>query len=433
MSGRGAPSGRGSHSARGRGSGSADPPHSSSSREHRPPSSTRTKTTTTNTQSGEADWQDAKTAGQRRRERAQQWELERREKYPALYAAGLTDAEVRATIEAREAKTKSTGSNAPRGHRPGGSTTGSHQKRPDVRGRQDGAPRQTPSGSGGRSEPSAGTPGKRRHDGSSTGATPPAKFTRQSVLTGGGGAPPPTYAAMAAAHEARRKPREHFPHMLRVHQGKEKRCPITEEAFQGVAEILRKQVLAYVKEPDHIILRTAFTRWSKDGGGMIACKTEETKAWYQEAVAKIDIGGVTYRAWEGANENQLRPARINVTNLGLDPTEILDLIKGLNPKLKGMISLLRPDAYTSRVNNQQIILLGMDDTAAASLGTKDEPWIVELGTDQRRVSYSGKKDLATRLVEQGQNELAEKLRDTSLSQLEDMEEETEDVTSDTDK
>jgi hypothetical protein len=214
--------------------------------------------------------------------------------------------------------------------------------------------------------------------------------------------------------------------MLRVHKGKTERCAVTEEDFKAVAEALRKQVLDYVMEDNHILLKTAFTRWSKEEVGLIACKTEETKTWYKAAVDKIDLGGVIYRAWDGPDEDDLKPARINVTDLGLEAGQILKLIIGLNPEIKGKITLLRSDVYTSRNNRQDIILLGIDDIAAASLWTKSEPWIVELGTDQRMVQYSGKKDLEARLREQGQTDLAEQLRRTTLHPSDDVEEELAD-------
>lgn len=208
---------------------------------------------------------------------------------------------------------------------------------------------------------------------------------------------------------------DEFPNMLHVFKGKTERIPLSKPEFAEVSVQLRKRVLAYVVEEGHIILRTAFIRQSADGLAMIACKTEETKAWYKAVVEALEIDGVTYRAWDTASTSHLKEARINITDLGVEPTEVLQLIKGFNPKLIGDLQIIRKDVQSSSFGTKEILVIGIDDDMAACLGTKEEPWVVDLGTDQRTVSYRGIAALKSRLREKGMLELADALDKASVS------------------
>jgi hypothetical protein len=203
--------------------------------------------------------------------------------------------------------------------------------------------------------------------------------------------------------------------MLHVFKGRTEKIPLSKPDAVDVSAQLRKRVLSYVTEEGHIILRTAFIRQSADGALMIACKDDPTKLWYQKEVEAMEIDGVTYRAWEAPAKSNLREARINITDLGAEPVEVLRLIRGFNPDLKGELKIIRKDVQSTSQGNKEILIVHVDDLMAASLGTREEPWVVDLGTDQRTVIYRGVPALMVRLREQGLNELADQLDKTTVS------------------
>jgi hypothetical protein len=455
-------SGAGGQDGRGKRGGASSTHTPSSSKERRNPTAKTPAESAggsgTNHQSEEADWETAQTGKQRRFEARQalfkQREGERRANHPELYDLGYNDNEVRLMLDAidpkdpnpvpssrggRDGRGRGRGqhtlnrggpgrggpmpntghSNTNRGGasgqgggrgsggqhtRPQSATGGGGPKRSASQAGRSGAQHTSDQRDSGRSGAPPTQASKRKRDGAvPSGVTPPAK--RSSLLTNLSGGAAPTYAQAAAQRK-----REDFPHMLRVYKGKTDRRHLTEGDFAAVASKLRKRVLAYVKEEDHIMLRTAFIRWSRDAG-MIACRNEETKAWYKVEVEAIDLDGVSFRAWDVSELEVLHPARVNITDLGLEPEEILELIKGFNPELKGEITYLRSEKSV----DQDIAVLGLDDDMAAALWVKEEPWIVDLGTDQRRVQYSGKQALKERLRAKGLDELVAKLDKATVS------------------
>ena len=54
-----------------------------------------------------------------------------------------------------------------------------------------------------------------------------------------------------------------------------------------------------------------------------------------------------------------------------------------------------------------------------ALATRERPWVVDFGTDERFVNYRGIRALQARLREQGMEELADKLDKTTVSGEED--------------
>jgi hypothetical protein len=94
--------------------------------------------------------------------------------------------------------------------------------------------------------------------------------------------------------------------------------------------------------------------------------------------------------------------------------------------------LARTDVFLDQKTKQQCILLNLDDHAACAFDLKEAPWTVELGSDQRRVTYlASKTALLQRLDDHGEKELAERMRAASLARSdtpeEDMDQEDEDL------
>jgi hypothetical protein len=424
--------GRGSYRDGGRGARGGDPHHNSSSQERRS-SSARTPAahasgSSPNPQSGGNDWQMVKSSKQRKaEERLERQALfkirdaERRKAYPELYAKGLSNDDVRAIVEARESRGSSfhggrggSSSHGGRG-RGNGPPLRDHGGAMGARGR--GGQVDRGDGNGGRrsgqseSARSGTAPAtlplsvKRKREGQ-TGVTPPAK--QRSIVTRPSDVEAPTYAQASA----RRKPlrvQEDFPHMLHVYKGKTEKVPLTKPDYVDLSARLRKRVLSYVTEEQHIILRTAFIRQASDGAVMIACRNNETQAWYKSEVDVLEIDGVTYRAWDAPATSHLREARVNVTDLGADPAELLRLIRGFNPDLKGEMKVVRVDVQTTSVGCKDILVMSLDDEMAGSLGTREKPWIIDFGTDERTVTYRGIPALKLRLREAGLAELADLL------------------------
>jgi hypothetical protein len=228
----------------------------------------------------------------------------------------------------------------------------------------------------------------------------------------------PTYAQRADARKKRVhfQEREDFPHMLLVCKGQTDRIPLTRMDFDDVVANLEQRVLNYVTEEGHITLRVAFIQQLADGTSAIACKDLQTKAWFRAQVADLELEGVKYRAWDAEDKSHLREARINITGIRLrEPVEVLKLIRGFNPELKGELKIIRTDTQPSGQGDKQILIVQMDDDFAATLGTKEEPWVVEFGTAARFANYRGIPALMSRLRERGLDELAASLDRTKVS------------------
>ena len=373
-----------------------------------------------------SEWNTATTSKQRKsEERFARYQKERAERvaaFPKLYEAGYTDAEVKA-MAAGLASAATTGnpprnSTAPnpsasrggrggqqhggpqRGGRGGRGGTGGGSNRSEVQGSR-------ASGSGTSSGSSTNKPGskKRGRDvDDHSNITPPAKsvtFARTSILSREGPEPlsyvaaakarlPATPSTASVAKRRRVAEAPNFPHMLHVHTGRKEREPLTAENWAAIEVELRKRVLSYAKEPDHIMLSTAFIRKVKDSG-LIACKNEATAQWFVTQVDNIDVNGVVFKAWPTIDVG-LKEARIHVHGMGLEPKEVIELIKAFNP-MEGEIVLLRKEEFREK----DFLILGLDDVAAGAMALLPEPWVVQLGLDQKRIQYGGKWALLKRL------------------------------------
>jgi hypothetical protein len=358
------------------------------------------------------------------------WEDERRASHPHLYDLGYSDREVRAMIMAlqpRDPKSNSGGSRGSHAER----GRGGHQARGRGDGQARGAGQHTPArsmaGRGGQAPnalhppmaarstsrdrggigrgvpaPATSTPGKRKHDATPSGVTPPAKR---------GSAPSVHFSGDRQSYVQAVKPRQNFPHMLHIYKGTSERCPVPEKTFADIAVKLRKRVLAYGQEEGHIILQTAFIRWARDAG-LVACKNKETADWFKDEVSRIVIDGVSFRAWDETELAVLHQARMNMSGLdGIEPAEVIQMIKCFTPELKGRIELFR----TEKSGKEQLIVFGIDDDMAASLAAKEDPWTVNLGTDQRRIQYSGKVALRERVQEKHPDALANRLDNVNVA------------------
>jgi hypothetical protein len=380
-------------------------------------------------------WQKNKSQREKKQEQFKDWETQRRIDHPDLYEI-CSDYEVRQILKSRRTDQTSSfqdsrgsrggashgsGSRGSRGSRGSASHGSARGGVSSYRGSHGGGAGGKSSHHGGNGHPSGERSGqgsnppsmnKRKNEGG-TGVTPPAKSAKTSsyVIPKLGSVGTKTWAKVVGTQEVKKK-REHFPWMLNVHTGLNEKCAVTEADFKEVAMNLRKQVLAHVLEEEHVQLRTAFTLWSKTGMGLIACRNEETQKWYMEAISKIDIKGVKYRAWTVRDDTHLRNARVTVSGLGLKASEILTLIKSLNPQVKGEMILKNEEVYCDPKWGDSV-MLGIDDTVAACFYLKEAPWVVELGSDERSVSYHGTRNsLIKRLdVKAETRELADLLRE----------------------
>ena len=334
-------------------------------------------------------------------------EAERRSQYPFLYQAGYDDAQVRGILAGPTFKTpglplssRGRGGQGQSGGQPGRGGSQHTHARGGSQGRG-GFPTNAgrPAGVGRGSLPRQGsstpaTPGsKRRFDQSNSGITPPAKKPSPTPDQARGGS---NYAQAAA--------RENFPHMLTVFKGALDKCPLSDELFRQVAIKLRKRVLAYSQEEGHIMLRTAFIRWYRNAG-KIACQNKATSDWYREEVSKLDLEGTSFRAWDAREMDLLHVARMNISGLDdMEPEEIITLVRGFTPELDGLMKVTK----TEGEGRGLILVLGIDDKMAHSLASLEQPWKVNLGTDQRKIQFSGKQALRDK-------DLALHMEDVSVS------------------
>jgi hypothetical protein len=217
--------------------------------------------------------------------------------------------------------------------------------------------------------------------------------------------PTKTFAKAAAGVRQRNE----FPHMLFVHTGQVERCPVTEENFNALASRLRKRVLHYGREENHVILQTAFIQFA-GGMGRIACKTPETATWYRTEVGSTEVNGIKFRAWGQAEQGELRPARMVATGLEeFTPEECIELMHSYNPGLKGKIHPVKVDEINNGAGRMYVFCI--DDTMATSLKNLQPAWCVNLGTDVRKIQY-GKEGLKKR---QDLGGLSDQLSEASVS------------------
>ena len=189
--------------------------------------------------------------------------------------------------------------------------------------------------------------------------------------------------------------------MLFVHAGTESRLPLSQEEAEEVRQALSQLACDNLGTDRPIQLKVAFTKWSvKASCLLVACLTEATRSWY---ALKIDgltsKAGLVYRAWEVPPPITHRRAKITVNGLNHSAEWILRLIKGYNEEIEGEI-LLQEKEIQKGLDGHLYVVLGIDDVAAACLATREPQWTIDLGTDRRRVSYAGKRDLVNRMSEQ---------------------------------
>jgi hypothetical protein len=79
----------------------------------------------------------------------------------------------------------------------------------------------------------------------------------------------------------------------------------------------------------------------------------------------------------------------------MTPDEVIALAHSFTPGLTGRMDYLRTE---TTVGNKEMFVFGIDDQVAHALASQEEPWVLNLGTDQRRVQYAGKKELQERVT-----------------------------------
>ena len=170
-------------------------------------------------------------------------------------------------------------------------------------------------------------------------------------------------------------------------------------------------------------LKGEYTTWSaKLLAGIIACADAASAAWFKDAVDSIELDtGVSFRAWP-APEPQVGKATFNAKGLNITPEQAVTLIKAYNRELGGGVAVSRAAPIIAKISGDPIIEIVLSDNAAAILGTREPRWKLNFGTDQRRVTFHGKIDLAKRLQEE-HHELADRFRTTSLINVGEDEEE----------
>ncbi|MDE3023337.1 MAG: hypothetical protein KGI54_16060 [Pseudomonadota bacterium] len=246
---------------------------------------------------------------------------------------------------------------------------------------------------------SASQPGKRKNDGLKSGVTPPAKRASNVGVSYSQQKPPASFVSSnqkSYAAAATRAVEDSYPYMLSVYTGRQERVPLSEDNFSILTGRLRKRVLDYGKVEGHVQLQTAFIQLSAKGAGKIACKNAETATWYSKVVSEIDIGGTTFRAWSRDDIGELRQIRLVTKGLnGMIPDEVIELARLYTPGFNGRMDYLRTE---TTVGNKEMFVFGIDDQVAHCLSAQEEPWVLNLGTDLRRVQYAGKKELQERVT-----------------------------------
>ena len=106
-----------------------------------------------------------------------------------------------------------------------------------------------------------------------------------------------------------------------------------------------------------------------------------------------------YCAYDSPAPSLHKPARLMLNGLKLSAERVLAFVKGYNTWLKGEIVLLLPQAVTDSSTGQQHVLLGLDDEAAASMALTG--WQVDLGIARKKILYTGKQELRSRLMHKG--------------------------------
>jgi hypothetical protein len=128
-------------------------------------------------------------------------------------------------------------------------------------------------------------------------------------------------------------------------------------------------------------------------------------------VASIEIGGTPFRAWSQGEIGSLRQIRLITKGLnGFTPEEVITLSRMYTPGLRGRMDYLRTD-HTS--DGGDVFVFGIDDTNAHALAHQKDPWVLSMGTDSRRVQYSGKQALIGRAEEAG---LANRMEEVSVEE-----------------
>ena len=274
-----------------------------------------------------------------------------------------------------------------------------------------------------------GRPNKRKRPLNPTpsGNTPPTK-TPHKGKSPATPAAPGSYAAAAKKHNDRQRanqqerPQELNPHALHVHVGKTERSAMNKTTFDLFRKELSRRVFENATEQSPVVLKTEYTNWSsRTHAGVIACLDNLTTTWYKDTVDTIELStGVSFRAWPVPLPAVGRVS-FNANGLDVSPEKAVILIKAYNPELGLGVTTTKLVAFTPKGTNDRIIEIQLSDDAAAILGTREPLWKLNFGTDQRRVRYHGRIELAKRLQEAG-HELYEKFRTTSLVNEEEVQE-----------
>jgi hypothetical protein len=310
---------------------------------------------------------------------------QRQAQYPKLYAAGMSDPEVRAMLDSMRQGVYGPSAARVVQHK----TPAGHQLDSRKRALQTASP---------------------------TGFTPQPKQPCPAVPLEGQAAP--TFAEVTSRQHdrnkgktAQAKPKEPVPYMLEVHSGVDSRSPVAEDVFPKFRRLLMTEVFTNLRKPKEqkIALNISFTQWSPTKRAiLIACKDDTSQAWCRAQVDGITLeDGTRFRAWDPV-VTRYRAVRVTVGDLDITPNEALELVRGCNDDLYGEIVLLKRQLVPSRRGGQQV-LLGFDDLAAASLYLKKEPLRVSLGLNSRQAPYPGLSGLITRLYNDGHRATAGQL------------------------
>jgi hypothetical protein len=149
--------------------------------------------------------------------------------------------------------------------------------------------------------------------------------------------------------------------------------------------------------------------------------TEETRRWFIQAVANLEVAHadargakLTFKAWTPM-ETDFGRATLNVRGLRASHDEILVLIKAYNPWVADGIFATRGEFLPGRLPEDLLMELRLTDGAAAVLGTRPQRWRLNLGLETRCVVYQDSAALARRLAETDHT-LAEQFRLTGIQE-----------------
>ena len=243
---------------------------------------------------------------------------------------------------------------------------------------------------------------KRKHQAQTPTGHTPATKTPRTTATPDAPSGPDSYAGRLKENiEQRRKraaaaaaAREANPFALYVYTGKMEKGSVTREHNDIFREALAKALVQNATSPNPVLLNSEFTNWnSRKLCVHIACKDEPTSKWFTDVIDRMEVNGMTFRAYPVAGA-ALGKANFNAKGLYLQPADIVKLMLANNPWL-GSARLSSPKFVTVPHSKDDHVEIILSDEAAAQLGCRK--WRVSLGTDMRMVHYYGRRELAQRL------------------------------------